>query len=123
MYGASIVISKQSFLRIADNEQFASRSVGKIQVKGKNQAVSVYEVFDGDKEKSFRLKQKTKKCFEKGLKYYQNKQFALASVEFNHIVECNPEDKAARLYLTRAAQCLVDGVPKNWNGVEVMSAK
>ena len=61
VYGASIVISKQSFLRITDNQQFASRSVGKIQVKGKNQPVSVYEIFDGDNEKSFHLKQKTKK--------------------------------------------------------------
>jgi hypothetical protein len=35
----------------------------------------------------------------------------------------NPDDKAARRYLQRAAHFMVHGVPPNWIGIEVLTEK
>ncbi|MDM8545396.1 adenylate/guanylate cyclase domain-containing protein [Candidatus Venteria ishoeyi] len=123
IYGANIAISKYTLLRILNPKNYNFRSVGKIRLKGKKNAVSVYEVLDGCKEKELRLKMKTRSNFEKGLNYYQKKKFAEASMQFHQALEAYPDDKAARLYLTRSAQYLVNGVPDDWEGIEVMETK
>lgn len=122
-YGTSIILSKSTLIRISNLKQYNFRFVGKIQVKGKNNPISVYEILDGEKMDLMKLKLKTKQDFEKGLSFYQNKQFAEASVQFNRILSINSEDKAARLYFERCAQLMVNGVPENWDGVEVMIGK
>lgn len=66
---------------------------------------------------------KTKADFEAGLHLYQDKKFAEASVKFNHVLEQDPQDKAARLYLQRAAHFMVHGVPPDWAGVETLTEK
>jgi len=123
IYGASIAISKHTLFRISNIEQYYYRSVGKIQVKGKKTAISVYEVFNGDNETELKQKLKTKTDFEKGLIEYQARKFAEASVCFNRVLQINQNDKAARLYLTSAAHCMVHGVPEDWDGVEVLREK
>lgn len=122
-YGTSIILSKNTLARIPNLKQYNFRFVGKIQVKGKNNAISVYEILDGEKVEYLKLKLKTKQDFEKGLAFYQNKKFAEASVQFNRILEINPNDKGARLYFERCAQLMVHGVPDDWDGVEIMNGK
>lgn len=122
-YGTSIILSKHTLLRISNTKNYNFRFVGKIQVKGKNNAISVYEILDGEKVEMLKLKLKTKQDFEKGLTFYQTKKFAEASVQFNRVLEFNPDDKATRLYFERCAQLMVHGVPDNWDGVEIMNGK
>lgn len=123
VYGTSIILSKHTLLRISNLKKYNFRFVGKIQVKGKNNAISVYEVLDGETMETLKLKLKTKRDFERGLSFYQNKKFAEASVQFNRVLEFNPEDKATRLYFERCAQLMVHGVPDNWDGIEIMNGK
>jgi hypothetical protein len=66
------------------------------------------------------LKKETKASFEEGLRLYYDRNFAEASVQFNQVVQKNPEDKAARIYLKRSATYMVQGVPEDWNGVETL---
>jgi adenylate cyclase len=42
---------------------------------------------------------------------------------FKQVLGVNPDDKSARLYLERSAQFMVHGVPKGWQGVEVIENK
>ena len=117
-YGASIIISEQTLKGLKDPDRYRFRFLDKVQVKGKQEPVSIYEVFDGDLEAAVALKLKTKPDFEEGLRLYQDRKFAEASVKFNRVVEHNPEDRAAQLYLQRAAHLMVQGVPPDWRGVE-----
>jgi class 3 adenylate cyclase/CheY-like chemotaxis protein len=123
IYGTSIILSKHTLSRISNLKLYNFRFVGKIQVKGKNNAISVYEILDGEKIENIQLKLKTKQDFEKGLSFYQSKKFAEASVQFSRILEINANDKAARLYFERCAQLMVHGVPDDWDGIEVMQGK
>jgi two-component system sensor histidine kinase ChiS len=122
-YGASILISETTLSRIEDSSRYNYRLLGKVRVKGKNNAILVYEVFDGDPENIAELKLQTKSSFENGLELYYQQEFAEASVQFKNVLKINPEDKTARLYLEHSAQFMVKGVPTDWDGVEEVSEK
>ena len=123
IYGASIVVSKHTFGKIDDQGKYNSRFLGKVMVKGKQESVSVYEIYDGDPEEVIELKIKTKSDFEQGLSNYFAKEFADAVGLFKKIINVNPSDKTAQLYLERSAQFVVQGVPQDWQGIETMEIK
>ncbi len=122
-YGASIVVSEITLNKLANRGDYHTRFLGKVQVKGKDVPISLFEVYNGDAEAIIELKLKTKADFEEGLHYYFAKDFAEASVCFKNVLKANAEDKTARLYLTRSAQFMVQGVPEEWEGVEVVESK
>ena len=80
-------------------------------------------IYDGYPEQVREYKMKTKMDFEQGLKHYFAKEFLEAAGCFKHVLNINPEDKTARLYLERSAQFMVHGVPDGWLGVEVLESK
>jgi len=123
LYGSSVTLSELTFSQLKDPDKYLHRFVDKIQVKGKKKPVSVYEVFDGDPQPIATLKEQTKADFEEGLSLYYDKKFSESSVKFNKVLQNNPRDKAARIYLERCANYMVKGVPEDWTGVEILTKK
>ncbi len=121
MYGSAITLSETTLSQLENPDRYKHRFVDKVQVKGRKNPVSVHEVFDGDHAAVLALKDQTKGSFEEGLRLYYNKEFSVASVQFNQVLQKNPEDKAARIYLERSARYMVDGVPDGWTGVEAVA--
>ena len=117
-YGASTTISEAVMTHLNDPGRYHYRFVDKVLVKGKDTPVTVFEIFDGDPEAVAQLKKDTKESFEAGLGLYYERKFAEASVRFNQVMEKNPADKAALIYLKRCASYMVQGVPADWTGVE-----
>ena len=111
VYGVSIVASGQTLSRAQNAARVHSRFLDHIQVRGKQEPVSVFEILDGDDEPDFELKLRTRPAFEEGLRLYQRQRFAEASVHFSRVLEQNLLDKAVRLYLQRAAHYMVHGAP------------
>ena len=123
VYGSSISISEPTLSQLKDPDQYKHRFVDKVQVKGKKDPVSVHEVFDGDPPAVIELKEQTKDDFEQGICLYYDRKFSEASVKFNQVLEKNPEDRAARIYLKRSANYMVNGVADDWTGVEILIQK
>ena len=123
VYGSSISISEPTLAQLKDPDQYKHRFVDKVQVKGKKDPVSVHEVFDGDPPKVAELKEQTKDEFERGLCLYYDRKFSEASVQFNRVLEKHAEDRAARIYLKRSANYMVNGVADDWTGVEILTQK
>jgi two-component system sensor histidine kinase ChiS len=123
MYGSSIALSDKTLMEMKDATRFRHRFIDQVRVKGREDAVTVYEVFEGDAEAMVELKEKTKPAFENGLELYYGKKFSEASVCFNQVLEKNPTDLAARIYLKRCADYMVNGVPADWTGVESLVEK
>jgi two-component system sensor histidine kinase ChiS len=123
VYGSSISISEPTLAQLKDPDRYKHRFVDKVQVKGKKDPVSVHEVFDGDPPAVIELKEQTKDDFEQGLCLYYDRKFSEASVKFNQVLEKHPEDRAARIYLKRSANYMVNGVPDDWTGVEILTQK
>ena len=123
IYGSSISISEPTLSQLKNPDKYKHRFVDKVQVKGKKDPVSVHEVFDGDAPAVIALKEQTKDDFEQGLCLYYDRKFSEASVKFNRVLEKHPEDHAARIYLKRSANYMVNGVPADWTGVEILTQK
>lgn len=123
IYGSSITLSEPTLSTLKDPDKYKHRFVDKVRVKGKKMPASVYEVFDADPQRVAELKERTKANFEEGLRLYYETKFSKASVQFNQVLEENPEDKAARIYLKRCANYMVQGVPEGWTGVESLTKK
>jgi len=122
-YGSSIALSDETLQGMKEPNRFRHRFIDRVRVKGREDAVTVYEVFEGDGEAVVELKGRTKAAFESGLGLYYGKKFSEASVHFSQVLEKDSSDLAARIYLKRCANYMVNGVPPDWTGVETLSEK
>ncbi|MFC2053231.1 adenylate/guanylate cyclase domain-containing protein [Chloroflexota bacterium] len=122
-YGAPLIISEQILDELDQTNQYLFRFLGKVQVKGKKKQVSVFEIIDGYPAKVIEMKLKTRTDFEKGLFHYHEQEFAEARCHFKQILDVDAADKAAILYLKQTEHHLKYGVPKDWDGVEVLIEK
>lgn len=122
-FGVNILLSEDGFAKMEDNVDFNFRYLGKVLVKGKNQPIGIYECFDGDSPAQLKLKKQTLPIFEKGLQQYFDQSFTDAAVAFKSVLEKNPEDAPAKLFLEKAALLISGEVGENWTGVEKMKKK
>jgi len=122
-YGASIVVSAAMLEHLPRDSAFHVRFLDKIQVKGKRDAVTIFEVFDADPGPAFHFKDKTADAWNHAIALYFERHFEAAARAFSALLALAPDDKPARLYAERAARAARDGVPDDWSGVEVLDAK
>jgi len=122
-YGANILLSESSIEGLKDKSVFHFRFLGKVQVKGKNNSLKIFECFDGDDEDIIERKMLSLDAFNEGMKYYFEKDFAMAAVGFQQVLRENPMDATAKLFLQKSGQFIATGVPQDWDGVEVMNSK
>jgi class 3 adenylate cyclase len=122
-YGVSMIMSEETLLRLQKPVRYQMRYLGKAQVKGREHPISLYEVFEGAPESQRLRRQQTKADFERGLKLYMTGKFTEAIACFESVLQRDPDDKTATLYLERAAAMLNQPLPDNWDGVEVMTSK
>jgi class 3 adenylate cyclase len=67
LYGVSLLVTSDALSELENPNQYNFRFLDKVRLRGKEQAVSVYEVFDGDDAKARELKKSTRDEFEKGV--------------------------------------------------------
>ena len=122
-FGAKILLSEDCVNKLPKKEQFNLRYLGKVQVKGKQEVIKIYECFDGDGENIIPLKKETLAEFNKGMDFYFEKKFEEAAAIFKNIVHINPVDAAALLFFQKANYLMENKVDKNWTGVERLAKK
>jgi class 3 adenylate cyclase/PAS domain-containing protein len=116
IYGVSLLISHHTLTKIQDPMNYAMRLIDQVQVKGKLENVSVFEVFDADSLELFENKLATKTMFENALSHYYQGQIEEASQLFQKCLEINPGDSVVQIYLQRCqSQSSIGFIPK-FNG-------
>jgi len=100
-YGVSLLITQQTFDRLTNPGDYATRVIDKVQVKGKSEWVTVYEVFEADLPQVKAGKLATLQLFTEALSLYNMKSFRQAAGLFADCLRQNPGDKVARIYLER----------------------
>lgn len=103
-YGIALIITDQTYQNLEDISQYNIRVIDRVRVKGKSEAVTVYEVFDGDSEDIIELKLKTLEDFEEGCVYYHGGEIAKALACFEKVLAIYPEDNAAQVYIERCKE-------------------
>jgi signal transduction histidine kinase/class 3 adenylate cyclase len=119
-FGVSLAVSEYTLSQIKNSEDYHSRFLCKVKVKGKDKAVAVYEIFDGDDEYVRSLKIRLMEPYNAGMKRYLNKEFSKAVSDFEQCLSIYPDDETSKRYLRRSAQFVVSGVPEDWEGVEAV---
>lgn len=122
-YHATLIISESTLSQMKDPSSVNYRPLGKVQVKGKQQPVAIYECFDGDTAAEIAGKLATKESFEKGLVAYFAQQFEAAIAQFEACQAAYPEDFVARHYLAKSRELVGVELPAGWAGVEAMEGK
>jgi class 3 adenylate cyclase len=123
LYGVAMIASEQVLDLGGAAEGANARKLGRVRAKGKQESLTLYEIFEGDPVVIAERKRQTRAHFEQGLSLYQSGQFAEAREHFDRVVEFNPDDPAAAYYAKRSAQFAAQGGPADWDGVETMTEK
>jgi two-component system sensor histidine kinase ChiS len=104
LYGVSLLISDRTFSALQNSNLYAIRLIDRVKVKGKSEAISIFEVFDADPPELKAAKQLTKTQLEQGITYYTLGYFAEAASFFTECLQQNPGDTVARLYEQKCLQ-------------------
>ena len=115
IYGASLLISEHTLYKLKDPGQYATRFIDRVRVKGKNNAVAVYEVFDADAPDIREKKLANVKTFEKAWQAYQKQMFHEAGALFQECLDRHPEDQAVQVYLKRCQHFMESTPAENWD--------
>lgn len=123
IYGGSIIITEDTLIKLNDPSHYHFRFLDVVKVKGKKEAVYIFEIMDGEPEKIRNLKLSTKDDYNRALQVYKKKEFAKAAEILQNIEAVSPSDKAVKIYLDRCKQYIKNGVPDFWDGVENVEVK
>ncbi len=112
-YGVQIIISEST--QKAVKEEFATRLLDLVAVKGKKQPIKIYELIG----KELTKKQKEiKKHYEQGMVYYLNREWTKASNAFKQA-----NDFASKMFIKRCESFKKSPPGRDWKGVWVMKTK
>ncbi|PKP45560.1 MAG: hypothetical protein CVT94_17660 [Bacteroidetes bacterium HGW-Bacteroidetes-11] len=123
IYRTSIIISEDTLIKLENPSKYNFRFLDIARVKGKKEAVYVFEVLDGEPEEVKNLKIETKGLFGKGIDLYKNKKFEEALEVFSQVVKINQLDTVAAFYINRCKRNITKGIPDDWSGIEIFDAK
>lgn len=101
IYNTALLITEQTYVKLADPLQYHVRVIDAVIPKGKAQEITIYEIFDADSPNSVVLKQQTRDHFELGFVLYHSEEISDAKPLFEKVVAINQQDKAAQVYLKR----------------------
>lgn len=122
-FGVTTLITETTKSKLKNPDQFNMRFVGLVQVVGKEESVGIYEVFDGDDEKTFEFKKRTAPKFEQGMHYYIEGKLKESHKLFKELYLENILDKPSEVYLRKIKYLSKHGLPADWNGVDKMLSK
>jgi len=122
-YGASIIISQDSLIKIKNPKRYQFRYLDEVKVKGKRNSVNIYEILDGEPSHIRNAKIATTHKFNNGLQQYRSHQFEEALKTFKEIQLESPNDMAVKLYIERCIRFIDKGAPQDWDGSETYDHK
>ncbi len=122
-YRSPLLMSGETLRQIISTEKYHLRHLGKVQLKGKHNLLSIVECIDGYPVDALTLKMKSLALFNMGMDHYLQRNFEQAVTVFQGILDQDPEDHAADYILHIAIKHQRNGVPENWTGAEAMMNK
>jgi adenylate cyclase len=120
VYGTNIIASEMAYERV--REEILGRELDSVRVKGKDQPVKIYELLTRRIQASVDQKALTEKFHSARAEYRQgNWDKGLAA--FQCILDKDPNDGPAKLYVERCAVLKKNPPPEDWDGVYTMTTK
>jgi adenylate cyclase len=100
VFGTKIIMSRETFAGTADH--FLARELGRIEVKGKSSATTIYELI-GFRDNATAATRDMLSLFHDGLELFRREEWQQAGEIFSRVLSNSPEDGPSALYLRRCA--------------------
>ena len=120
-YGARILISEMTYKRLKGT--YRVREVDRVVVKGKTEAVGVFEVLDYHNDETFPHLSDVLQCYKAALVHYRKQEWDKSMALLDEAVRMNPQDKLSQIYMERALYMKANPPGDDWNGVWVLKSK
>ncbi len=101
LVGADILISSQTMYNLEKPEDFKTRFLGQIRVKGKQENIAIFEVLDALPHDQLQRRIDLKKDFRQGVEAFFEHKYEQAQALFHRLFTECPEDRAVAGYLKR----------------------
>ena len=121
LYKTNILISEFTFKQLKDN--YISREIDVIRVKGKSKPVAVYEILDFHDDRSFPHLYEVLELYHAGLMAYRTRAWEESIRYFKEALHLNAFDIVSQLYLQRCEYYACTPPDEDWDGVWVMESK
>ena len=106
-YGASLLFSDQTFEALGDEkENLLIRKIDTVMVKGRKQAVKIYELFNSDSPDVQSAKKMVMQSLEEPLSLYRQKKWMEAQQLFTDLARNQPLDSLPAIYVERCQNLL-----------------
>jgi len=106
VYEVALLVSNHVLFDLEDPNRYNYRFMDKVKLKGKEDAVSVYEVFDGDPDELKACKKSSREVFERGVYDFHAGNFQDALSRFQGILNPDIIDRPLEIYTKRCMQAL-----------------
>lgn len=111
-YGTQIIIGPDTYEEVKNI--FICRELDFVRVKGKKEALSIYELISeekiSDKEMAWL------DCYSNARTSYKSKNFTQAAADYKKCLEMKPNDKTSDIFLNRAEAYIVTKPESDWDG-------
>ncbi len=109
-YGVQMLISESTMKGLNDPNLYHIRFIDEIVMKGKNEPVAVYEVFDADHTTQKEKKEKIKDVYKDAYEHYKNGDYHKALAGFQSCLEIMPDDMASQHFAGKCKQAIDQGI-------------
>ena len=120
LYKSNILISENTYLAV--KHEILARPVDKLAVKGKVNAVLIYEVV-GKFEDQFPQMLEIIHLTKLGFEHYLNQKFQQAMDCYQQILGLKKDDQLALFYINRCMKFLASPPPSDWDGIYISHSK
>jgi len=100
-YGAGLIISESVYDVLSDKNAFHVRYLGQVVVKGKKNAVKIYEVLDAEEEDAARRKIISAPDFDRAVRAFEQNKILKARRLFRKVLHLHRNDVAALSYVEK----------------------
>jgi adenylate cyclase len=122
-YKCTLLLSGDTLELVANSNKYQFRNLGKVLLKGKNNLLSIVECMNGRSAEKLEKRITTIPRFAEAMNNYFEKRFENAVELFQGIVDADPDDHTAGVFMEKALKYLENGAPENWTGTEEMVNK
>jgi len=120
VYGTQVIISEDTYRRAA--EGFEVRLLDFVIVKGRTEAVTIYELV-AEKGEVTAGDLEFLRYFNEGVMAYKRRDWDKALRIFGRSLERRPQDQAGKIFIERCRAFQVNPPPEDWTGEHVFHSK
>lgn len=117
IYQLEIMISGSVYDDLRNPKAFCLREIDLVRVKGEDEIIRLYEVFDCDEEVIREKKKETLNTFAEAVSDYRKGKFTDALEKFKVCQEHCPEDQLPQVYIKRCSTLARMPLSPDWAGI------